>query len=1286
MKFKKLLVLSALSLMGMNAWADVPDGVWTMPEPQGLEFTTFTDDGSRFILYNPVAKMFFASGNNWNTQASLRTFGNEIWLQPSTEADAPEGSYELWNDNSRNSARTTGEGNMFTDDGNSTWVDHGSQGNYSWAYEIVDDGVRFQNVALIADKPEYAGMWIGWDGTYVTKDEGSNSTNLNAYTAILRHVNPDAASASVIWKAVTPESYQAFVESDSYEAYTNGTKSYIASFGLKTAIEEAEGLSIDVAAALAIYTNTASTVDELVKATTDLSEIVEPKMQLKAAIEEYEGKGFTETAAAKTVLNNTQATKDEVNQAKADLDTAFIAWSSNSASVDNPTNMTAKIVNPEFVGNDLATGWSGDAFGSYGPKENAEHYQKAYNTYQTIKGLPAGVYAVGVKAFYRAGSAQTAWDNYKAGNEESKYAKIYATAGETTRESPIVSPCVAMLTEYSGSGGTSTCNDTDEDGNTTTYIIPNNMEAAEYYMHTLGLYDNKVLIALSEGEDLTIGVKKTETIGTDWSIFDDFSLIYYGNAGDAYQLYLDEVLKNYSDITLDENTMYTEQYLTVYRESLQGEHKATNRAEVDAVLDAIVGNYNALQKNIQLWKDYEALSLRAQGMLANDDLDWDRIDDAYALSDWADMESKEILEDRDFVMTNEELDAEVTKWSAVLDEVKGWFKPVEVETDMTQLLTNPDYEGGASVPGWTIEKASGGNVALGGTSTNKCYEAWNNSGFDIYQVVKEAPAGIYRIEVQGFYRYGRTAYADYLNQSVEYVQPGGAPVFVYMNSKATPFTNVYGDEKQITDDTFYSSNSTDYSSETGDDGTTLYFPNGMASAAIAFQDGMYKQSAYGIIKKGQDMRIGVKGVSNQLNDSWSIWDNFKLYNCGESADAVMMVLPDELENAKKLLENAMGKTTYGQLETAINNAQTALDNNDEKMFDALSDLFDAEEAANVSTATFVELNDANEALGMKINSSKADEATKTDAKALNTTISNGIENKTIEDSEVEGFMASIKLMKTKLGIPADYADATDDNAKDFTGVIENPAYDENTAGWDGTNAAWSGDGLNAEIFGKNFDYYQDIVGLPAGTYEVDVQAYYRAGAVQVDYDTWIENPEENNNAFLYAASILAGDTAVSSKPLVRLAAEANPDYAGTTLGENVGDYITVKVTTDDETGLAVPNTMTTGAYEFDAGKYNNSVIVTLADGATLRIGLKKTTDLTDNWTLFDNWQLKYFGANSSKTADSDPSGINATLANAAVVEFFNLSGARISKPGKGVAVMKQTFRDGSVKIQKVTVK
>ena len=36
MKLTKLLVLMAMVLLGANAKAAVPDGVWTLPEPQGL--------------------------------------------------------------------------------------------------------------------------------------------------------------------------------------------------------------------------------------------------------------------------------------------------------------------------------------------------------------------------------------------------------------------------------------------------------------------------------------------------------------------------------------------------------------------------------------------------------------------------------------------------------------------------------------------------------------------------------------------------------------------------------------------------------------------------------------------------------------------------------------------------------------------------------------------------------------------------------------------------------------------------------------------------------------------------------------------------------------------------------------------------------------------------------------------------------------------------------------------------------------------------------------------------
>ena len=250
--------------MGTSAWAAVPDGVWSMPEPTGLEFTDFTTDGERYILYNPTAKLFFASGNGWNTMASLRTFGMEIWVQESAEEDAPEGSYELWDNNVNNPARSTGELNMFTDDGNSTWVDHGTQGNYSWGVEVKDGLVRFQNVALIADKPEFEGMYLGFDGTYVVADNSAGDSNhRDAYTAILRHIDPSTAGAGVDFKAVTIDSYEAFVASDEYEAYQNGVKTYLASIGLKEAIESAEALNIDVTDALAVYSDKASSAEDM---------------------------------------------------------------------------------------------------------------------------------------------------------------------------------------------------------------------------------------------------------------------------------------------------------------------------------------------------------------------------------------------------------------------------------------------------------------------------------------------------------------------------------------------------------------------------------------------------------------------------------------------------------------------------------------------------------------------------------------------------------------------------------------------------------------------------------------------------------------------------------------------------------------------------------------------------------------------------------------------------------------------------------------------------------------
>ena len=282
--------------------------------------------------------------------------------------------------------------------------------------------------------------------------------------------------------------------------------------------------------------------------------------------------------------------------------------------------------------------------------------------------------------------------------------------------------------------------------------------------------------------------------------------------------------------------------------------------------------------------------------------------------------------------------------------------------DLTFALVNPNYEDGES--GWTVVAASGsgpngrqGNVRPGGSGDNLCYEAWNNASFDIYQTIYDMPVGVYEIEVQGFYRYGRdaTAWNAYLAQSVDYVKPSGVPVYIYLNNNATNFVNVFGDEKQITDIAFYSSGSGDFSSHS-QNGTTYYFPNGMASAAIAFSNGMYKQSAFGLIaNEGDELRIGVKGNSNQLNDSWCIWDNFKLYYRGFKPEVVLPVLETAIADLQQYSAMLMGRTEYEILSTAFADAQTAIDNNDgEAMFHALNALYDVKEAVIASKDIFLE--------------------------------------------------------------------------------------------------------------------------------------------------------------------------------------------------------------------------------------------------------------------------------------------------------------------------------------------
>ncbi len=1093
---------------------------------------------------------------------------------------------------------------VFFEAPNIMYVDYNNQPDFFW--EIKDMGNNVYRFMPSESNPN-----INDNTKFVGLNRSENPEN----TALTSDCE-EGENVFVDWKLI-PEA--------TGDAYINALNVYEAAMKLKEQLDKAEEIGANVADQIAVYNNTSSTVEELNAAT--------------------------------------EATKKAIQAREEEL----AAENYDKATVENPVNVTKLFIkNPSFDGNDL-TGWSGSGWGSYDPKENAERYNMNYDTYQDLEGLHEGVYMLKVNAFYRAGDAQPAYDNFKANNAESKYAKLYATSEGNTLESSILSPFTPLLKEQMTTGNWMTATDA-ETGEV--YYIPHNMIAADEFFQAGYCNDNFVYTAVKDGK-LRIGVKKSELVTNDWSIFDDFKLIYFGNSDEAYKLILDGAIANVKEFDL-EGVVYTEAYLEAYNAAVEAMKASASKDEILSNIQAVNDAQAALEKNIELWKQIVSLQTDAINCAGNDYLEPDYLDE---ISDWAEFDSEDLLKDHS--MTNEEIEEEVARVKAMIQEA---YQHLRNGADVTgTFLVNPDYEMSGNT-GWTVEAVSGGNVARGGNSDNHCYEAWNNGGFDIYQIVDKAPKGVYEISVQGFYRYGRGNYSAYLNKEM-YTTKETCPVFIYLNSNSTPFTNVYGDPIQISDPEFYTGTGTE--SQMLDDGTTLYFPNDMASSAVAFSNGMYTQSAYGLVaQEGDQIRIGVKGISNQGNDSWCIWDNFKLTFRGFQADVVKPVLEQAIIDGENALSSPIGKDVLESLQTGIDEAKAVVNGSDgEAMFDALTKLFDLQDAVNASKSLFAKLEAANEDLASAIPGSIASPDIINEATNLNTTISNGLENRSFSDTDVEELMNEISKAINRLGLPQDMASASDGNPIECTRVIVNPAYAEgNDKGWTG-GAAVNATATDAEKFNTNFNYYQLLQGLPEGTYKVSVQGFYRAGLADVDYASWVENSELNNNAYLYAA--VGSDTV--SVAMHRLATGAQPM-------EEVPDGWTWAINSE-ENKLAVPNSMSTAADAFmTLGQEgylfsNNNVIVKVGEDGKLTIGLKKNVQIDSDWTIWTNWQLFYYGKNSSLEESDNPLSIFSIDSNGVVsAEVFSINGTRTAGLQRGVNIVRETLSDGSVRVRKITVK
>jgi hypothetical protein len=171
--------------------------------------------------------------------------------------------------------------------------------------------------------------------------------------------------------------------------------------------------------------------------------------------------------------------------------------------------MNSFLVNPGFDANGT-NGWTGVGTVNY---HEVEFYQKTFNMFQTIIGLPAGKYRLRAKGFERP-KANDAGAAYKAGTEKVQ-SRFYA---KTTDFSDVSVPFNSMYKHgFSGTGAVSG------------YV--NTMAGAETMLTSASpVYYETTLndIFLNAGGTLTLGARCDSIQNGTWVLFDNFRLDYLG--------------------------------------------------------------------------------------------------------------------------------------------------------------------------------------------------------------------------------------------------------------------------------------------------------------------------------------------------------------------------------------------------------------------------------------------------------------------------------------------------------------------------------------------------------------------------------------------------------------------------------------------------------------------------------------------------------------------------------------------------------------------------------------
>lgn len=346
---KKHLLFSTAITVAAGAFAQG----WTEPEYKG-EFQTLTP-GDTVYLYNTEAKMFLGEGNDWGTHASVSSVPSPIVVNQYVEEEMPwDGvTYTI----SDYSAAKGAWKNMFITDGGHVYMDLGNQADYFFSF--VDNGDKTYTIIGADKNPvwsasgEMEGYMLGRYTDYMnTRDNVQTGTGVIYDYYGLDH-NYLEGQFQTKW---------AFVSSSDCAEYLTQVETYLLAQELKSAIDEAKEMGVDVADEEAVYNNTSSAKEQIIEA----SENVTKKVL-----------AYYETSVTPT------SPKDLTDLIANPTGDAIDGWNNDIAATTWNTQ--------NWIG-DGWTGFSGNTLNIWGAS-----LQGTVN--QSLSGLPNGIYVVSMAVF-----------------------------------------------------------------------------------------------------------------------------------------------------------------------------------------------------------------------------------------------------------------------------------------------------------------------------------------------------------------------------------------------------------------------------------------------------------------------------------------------------------------------------------------------------------------------------------------------------------------------------------------------------------------------------------------------------------------------------------------------------------------------------------------------------------------------------------------------------------------------------------------------------------------------